>query len=293
VTDTEREVRAMMHRQAERVNERPIATASLISRVRRRRIATATIASLAVIAIVWGAMAVLPHLRPDLDVAPPDNRGRETVLLLPLCGAPAGGTPACPTSTPAGHYRSALWGLSTEWFFDFMLPSGWSVRPLQSGSGLDLMDDDAGVGVSVVGYPHPVEEPGRSPMPPKRLARWVSQHPSFTTSPVTRTIVDGRTAWQIDVRVRPDAETTTSCRIDDRCISLFRPYLQSFPTVTVAPVAGTEGRLTFFTGERGVATVLWVWNAMDANGGLKRALAEVRPVLDTLQIGRQHEVKGP
>lgn len=300
MTDFERELSDMMHRHAEGLNQKPLATRKLVWRAWRRRAATATVAGVAVVGLALGGITLIPRLASH--VAPAHHSQRDTggpTLLAPLCGDVNGGQPACPTTTPAGDYRSALRSLGTEWPFRFTLPSGWKVNALPEGRGLDLIDSKR-VGASLLVFPHAADGNPANDSGPQTLADSVTRRPSLDASVPTQTTFAGMPAWAVDVRVREGAPTTFHCRIGEpgsrewkpwqpsaRCVPLFRDRQSLYGQAAVAPLDGKAARLIFFTGPRRVTAVLWVWNLGRFGGDLGGS--PVQRVLESFRFERQHK----
>lgn len=267
-------------------------------RTRRRRAAGAT-AGLSVIALLLaGWLGAQPATRtvprPDPVASPTAVAGR--VLLPPLCGPdrahgirpPYDVSVACPMTTPAGPYTSALLGNTRYSLVTLRLPAGWAIRPLggfgapEGGAGLDLHDLAGTTGVTVFPSPIPYAFHDGGARSPTELFNWVTARPFLRTSPIRHVSAAGWDALQADVRLRAGAPLAAGCSGAPRCVHLFRADL-GFGNVTAVELrARTTGRLIILNGpgaDRPNAAI-WVWrdgtDASSPSAPLDAAMKVVR-----------------
>jgi hypothetical protein len=296
VTDLERQLSDMMHSHAADLRRKPFASRKLIRRAWRRRLGTAAVTGVTVIALALGGVTLIPKLASSVA---PSSHAQETIkprLLPPLCGHINRGQPPCPTTTAGGDYRSELVGITTGWPFTFTLPDGWRVRAFRGGQGLDLIKTPT-VGMTVLAWPTPLErKPPVNPFGPARLVKWVSRRPMLNVTPAVHTTFGGMRAWQVDVDVRSGARGLGRCRIGaptlgsqhfrrhERCLPLFRDYFSGILNrPAIAPLSGKTGRLIFI--ERGFAAVVWVWNLDGVNNHSGGSVGQLQQLLESFHFG--------
>ncbi len=201
-------------------------------------------------------------------------------LLPPLCGTTTL-QPRCPGSTPAGVYATQLTGLSVEHPFTVRLPAAWSVSILQYGNGFDLRTGNR-AGFSLLLGPRPASaasDRAASTYDAYGLATSVAFDPQVLSTPPTRTVLDGSTAWSVDVRLRPGRTATADCRIGPPCSPLFLQYVSLIGRgreVAAGAIAGRTGRLVFFDLPKQQTALVWVWDT--------RTLGVVDPVIDSVHF---------
>jgi hypothetical protein len=99
----------------------------------------------------------------------------------------------------------------------FTLPLGWSSTSYDAASA-DFFSDSKGYGVSVLedvvaATPSSHLRPGPTSggIDAHSVARWLASRPFLVASPVTRTMLSGLPAWQVDVRLKPGPSSAARC----------------------------------------------------------------------------------
>lgn len=275
-----------------------------LSRVRSRRrwamSATAAVTVLAVATAGW-----LGSRADDTSTSRPTPVTSTTpspglALLPPLCGSPSwqrymnppwDHPNACPASTPAGTYYSALLGLNDYSIVTIHLPSGWRVGALPGPTGVGQADPGPGIeiseatgrsGVTLVYDPTPAAFNDHGLRSPAQVLDWVASRRFLQTSTRRTVSYGGWRALQMDVRARPGATTTDTCRTTPPCIPVLKGLLDNDVTaIELHP--GTSGRLIIFASKEGSApsAAIWIWADDGGSAAAATQLArslEIAPV---------------
>jgi hypothetical protein len=149
------------------------------------------------------------------------------------------------------------------------------------GDGVDLRKGGTEVGMSIIPYPHRTKKVSNESS--RSLAAWVSHRSFLVSSPVTRIQFGLGAAWEVDVRPRSTSPQRKNCPVGSRCVPLLWSGFSvesSGRPLAVGLLPNTTARLIFF-GERGLASVLWIWTTSAEGSGPS---AEVQHVVDSLRF---------
>lgn len=290
--------------------------------MRRRRtrtvVALATAAALGVVAVVWAGVAgpSTRHTAPAVPVPRPTPSVTKLYLAAPpLCGADywtkliaqdglgndvrsaanVGG--GCPAGPVPGRYLSAFLSVGSPEPFAFTLPADWKVSgvpsdntddPMPAGGGILVRSVRTGDGFAITVYP--VERDAAGPqgtdlgLTPRQIATWAAAQHSSSASRVTRTSVDGRTAWQVDFTLPEGASALTPCIVGGVCAALFdvRTHATHGPGA-FGTLPGGESRALIFTTTSGAPVLVWVWGHAGSDD-IHDPNSQIRAVVDSIDL---------